>query len=308
MNKTVYLNKEFLDARKASISITDYGFLFGAGIYEVIGLYNGIPFKLDEHFARLKKSAEMSHLVVPFTSNELQSIVTKLVNADNATNGYVYIQITFGSYERRNNLFPKQINPTVLISTQSMEPINPTYYKEGVKLELVPDIRWQCCNIKSTSLFANLLAYNHATDQGFYEAVFFDEQTTNVTECASSNIFAYLNGELITPPVSSSILSGVTRDIVIRIAANNGIIVNEQPLTVSNLLASQEAFITSSTKEIVPVQLICKSTTKSNPEQVSLIKNCPGEITNKLIDLYIKEVETTTGTRHYKRALFTKDL
>lgn len=243
----VYLNGEFLPLQHAKISVMDRGFLFGDGVYEVIPVYTGRFFRLDEHLRRLENSLRGIRISPPLDRAEWRQILDRLVDGD--TDQSVYLQISRGAYGTRDHAIPKQPAPTVF----AMVSANPHSGSDlqGVSAITLNDSRWQQCQIKAITLLANVLARQAAVDKSCEEAILVRDGL--VTEGAASNVFIYLNGTLMTPPKGKHLLPGITRDLVLELAAISEIKAGEAQLTVQQLRQSEEIWLTSSTREIVPV-------------------------------------------------------
>ncbi len=246
-NKTVYLNGDYIALADAKISVLDRGFLFGDGIYEVIPAYQGRLFHLDAHLQRLQDSLTAIRLANPHTVDEWRAIFTPLLDA--SKDQYIYLQITRGVAPKRDHAFPEHIGPTVfaMCSDIAAFPGKVT----GIKAVTIDDKRWLLCNAKAITLLANILHRQDALDQGAAEAILHRGEV--VTEGAASNVFIVLNGVLITPPKGPDILPGITRDVILILAQNNGLACKEDTITLTQLSAAEEIWVTSSTREIVPV-------------------------------------------------------
>lgn len=246
-NRTVYLNGQYIPLNEAKISVLDRGFLFGDGVYEVIPSYSGKLFHLQQHIQRLDSSLSNIRLHNPYSEEQWLEILTPLLDKD--LDQYIYLQITRGIAPKRDHAFPEDIQPTVFAMCSNIVPMQD---KElGVKAITLDDSRWELCNIKATTLLANILHRQSAVDQGCAEAILIKDGY--VTEGAASNIFAVLDDILITPPNGETILPGITRQIILDIAAQNNIPVSEEIFSLDALKTASEIWLTSSTREIVPV-------------------------------------------------------
>lgn len=243
----VYLNGEYLPLEEARISVLDRGFLFGDGIYEVIPVYSGRPFHFVEHMRRLEQSLAGIRLDNPHGRDRWRQIIEPLLAAGQDQS--VYLQITRGFAEKRDHAFPKPTKPTVFVMASELKEAEGKL--RGVKALSVDDTRWGFCNVKAITLLANILTRQQAIDQGCAEAVLVRDGY--VTEGAASNIFAVVDGILMTPPKSREILPGITRDAVLEIAGSNAIPCSEEVISLEALRSADEIWITSSTREIVPV-------------------------------------------------------
>jgi len=247
MSDRIWINGQTLPMAEAKIGVEDRGFQFADGVYEVIRLYHGKPFTLREHLERLGRSAKALELPVPLDVTALSAEIGKLVAGSGVRDGMVYLQLTRGVAER-NHRFPHQPRPTLLFYPRPLPPPQLPGEGEGVRLLAVPDERWKRCFIKSIALLPNVLAKNQAISAGADEAVFIDDGV--VTECSVSNLFAVIGGKLLTHPVGSKVLPGITRAVLLDCAASLGITVDERSFVEEEALRASELFITSTTREV----------------------------------------------------------
>ena len=249
----VYLNGQYLPPDQAKVSVFDRGFIFGDGIYEVIPVFGGRLFRLAHHLSRLDASLAAIRLRNPHTAQEWNSIFTRLLEKDGKDDQSIYLQITRG-VAPRDHAFPPNITPTVFAYAQPLKYSPPEQLAQGVAAVTTADIRWARCDIKAIALLANALLRQQAIDQGAVEAILVRDGV--VTEGAASNIFVVKNGRLITAPKGPFILPGITRDLVVEIARAHGINCDELPVKLETLSSADEVWLTSSTKEILPITRI----------------------------------------------------
>lgn len=248
----VFLNGSFMPLEEAHISPLDRGFLFGDGVYEVIPVYAGKLFRGSQHLDRLQASLDGIRLANPHSKAEWIDILQDLISRQPHENHSIYLQVTRGADNKREHQFPKKaIQPTVFImSTElSSDPVATSH--AGVCTILQPDNRWQNCNIKAITLLANILLRQQATDQGCAETLLLRDN--NVIEGAASNVFVVKDGTISTPNKSQQMLTGITRDLVLEIAESQDIPTIEADIPVEQLLQADEVWISSSTKEVLPV-------------------------------------------------------
>ncbi|ADJ27451.1 D-amino-acid transaminase [Nitrosococcus watsonii] len=250
---TAYLNGEFLPLGQAKVSVLDRGFLFGDGVYEVIPVYGGHFFRLALHLQRLAQSLEAVRLENPFSENQWQNMLQELVERNESVDQTVYLQVTRGA-AIRNHAFPDRVEPTVFAMSSPLEPLSAELRIKGVSAVTREDIRWKCCHIKSIALLANVLLRQEAIDAGAQEAILLHEE--QLTEGAASNVFIVREGVLVTPPKGSFLLSGITRDLILELAKENGIPCQERAILAQELTQADEIWLTSSTREIIPVTRI----------------------------------------------------
>jgi len=287
----MYLNGKVLNAADAKVSVFDYGFLFGAGVYDVALVMSGRLFQGSEHLDRFFKSAGSIGIPIKETKAELLQIVTDLVAKNNLEDGIVYFQATFGSYGKRAHKLPTDISPTIVIFTQYLAPYPPHFFTEGVKLVTEPEFRWTRCDIKAVTLLAAVLSINKLPEDAA-ESVFYDAEKKTIRECAASNIFCVKDKIIYTPPLSKYILPGIERQTVLNIAKTNELPVKEEDFDLDFFLHADEVFMTSSTKEVLPVKQVNDTTFAA-----------PGPITLQLMGLFVKYVETELEIVHPKRKL-----
>ncbi|EGW22583.1 D-amino acid aminotransferase [Methylobacter tundripaludum] len=267
-NKTVYLNGQYLPLADAKVSVMDRGFLFGDGIYEVIPSYSGSLFHFQEHMERLENSLSSIRLANPHDRAQWLEILTPLL--DTSLDQYIYLQITRGIDSKRDHSFPENVTPTVFAMCSNIVPL--ANLDSGVKAISVDDSRWELCNVKATTLLANILLRQQAVEKGCAEAILVKDGY--VTEGAASNIFAVIDGILITPPQGSEILPGITRDVILEIARKNNIPYSEDIISLDALKTASEIWLTSSTREIVPVvQLDNETIANGKPGPIWRIMN-----------------------------------
>jgi len=251
---TAYLNQQFLPLSEARVSPMDRGFLFADGIYEVIPVYAGKLFRLEEHLDRLDYSLREIQLKSPLSRGEWRAMLEQLVQKNGGGNMSVYLQVTRGEAAVREHAFPPAgTQPTVFamcspISKPKTEDIENAV---GGKAITVTDIRWLRCDIKSVSLLPNILMRQKAVEAGAAEAIFIRDG--QATEGSASNLFIVKDGRLITPPKSHFILGGITRDLILELATVKGFPFVERAISETELRSADEVWVSSSTREILPI-------------------------------------------------------
>ena len=248
-----YINGFYKNNIDARISVEDRGFNFSDGIYEVMGFRKGKLLNFDKHLNRLTKSLIDLQISEPFSNPySLKIIIYHLLKLNNVNDGFLYLQITRGT-AKRNHLFPSNIKPNVVIFTFSKRDLDTI--KKGVNVGLTKDKRWMRCDIKSTSLLANVLDKQKGFENGFFEV--WQLRKNLITEGTTSNAFIVNKKSYIyTHPKNNFILGGVTRDCVIDIAQRNNLKVIEKAFNIDDIKNCNEAFLTSTTLGIVPVTKI----------------------------------------------------
>ncbi|MDN4523197.1 D-amino-acid transaminase [Fictibacillus fluitans] len=248
-NTFVLFNNQITERENVSIDMEDRGYNFGDGIYEVVYIYGGKPFSMDEHFRRFEESARKLEMKMPCPIEELKEKTAELIQANNIHNGIVYIQMTRGA-SARAHLYEKEAACLITGFARKMDPPAEAQEK-GVKTYLTPDIRWLRCDIKSLNLLGNTMAKRIAADHACGEAL--QHRDGICTEGSSSNLFIVKNNEVHTHPANNLILNGITRQHILQIAGEQGITVKEAPFSTEELQAADEVFISSTTMEIAPV-------------------------------------------------------
>ncbi len=246
-NETVYLNGQYLPLSEAKISVMDRGFLFGDGVYEVIPAYSGKLFRLDDHLERLDNSLKSIRLQNPHTHEQWRNLLNPLLK--DGVDQSVYLQVTRGAAPKRDHAFPEQVSPTVFAMVSGITPYSDP--EKGVKALSMEDSRWKLCDTKAITLLANVLLRQAAVENGCAEAILFKDG--NLTEGAASNVFAVIDGVLMTPPKSPAILPGITRDVILELAEKHNIPYSQQDIQKASIKMASEIWITSSTREIIPV-------------------------------------------------------
>lgn len=246
-NKKVFLNGEYLPENKAQVSVMDRGFLFGDGIYEVIPVYQGCLFRFEEHLERLENSLKLTRIDNPYSRQEWRDIMLPLI--DDTKDQYIYFQVTRGAAEKRDHAFPVDVKPTVFMMCNDIAPFKNK--EKGVKAISVEDTRWSLCNIKAITLLGNVLLRQQAVEHDCAEAILVREGY--ITEGSASNVFAVIDGILITPPKNNFILPGITRDVILELASANNIPFAEDVISLDALRTASEIWFASSTREILPV-------------------------------------------------------
>jgi len=252
---TVFLNNEFLPPKQALISPMDRGFLFGEGIYEVIPSYQGRFIGLKLHLNRLFNGLKALDIQNHYSRVKWLSLCQQLVERNEGDNLAVYIQITRGSSPIRHHGYNNDLTPTIYAFTFSI-PTAPLADKRQTNAYTVSthqDLRWQRCNIKSTSLLGNVMHFQHGIDEGNKETILFNSNQ-ELTEASSSNVFIVKDKTIITPPLDHRILPGITRYILLDILKKySKHVVHERRITYDEVINADEVWLTSSTKEVAPV-------------------------------------------------------
>ncbi len=270
----VYLNGEIVDERDATISVNDRGFVFADGIYEVIRVFGGKPFELDRHLDRLERSAAAIRLTLEPSAEEIGRIAEDLLIRERADEASIYVQVTRGEAPR-SHAIPKSSTPTTLVAIRP--PLAPAaeLLKNGGAAITVQDDRWARCDVKVIGLTANVLARSRAVDAGAFEAIFVRDGY--VTDAASCNVFAIFGATVMTAPCTNYILWGITREVVLELAREDGIDVSETSFRADELREAAELFVTGTSSGIVPVVTL---------DGAAVGSGRVGPVTRRLMELY----------------------
>jgi D-alanine transaminase len=248
---TAYLNGSYLPLEDACVPVMDRGFLFGDGVYEVIPVYGGKLFRLAQHLQRLQNSLDGVRIRNPLTVDAWRELLEELVHRNSGSNQAVYLQVTRGVAPKRDHAFPGDIRPTIFAMSNPLPEARDIAGEQGIHAITLPDIRWQHCNIKAITLLPNIILRQQAVEADTAEAILIKDGFA--TEGAASNIFIVRNGVLITPPKGPTLLPGITRDLIIELAADNAVPYREASISEAELHSAGEIWLTSSTREISPV-------------------------------------------------------
>jgi D-alanine transaminase len=273
---TSYLDGRYLPLAEARISPLDRGFLFGDAVYEVIPVYNGRPFRLDAHLERLTASLAAIRLADPLTPARWREVLAELIARNGGGRQAVYLQVTRGAEDGRAHRLPARVEPTVFAMSQAFAPAPQATLDSGIAAVTAQDIRWRRCDIKSTSLLANVLLRQRAEDANAAETLLTNDGL--VTEGASSTVFIVAaDGALCTPPKDTRLLPGTTRDLIVELARGAGFAFEARDIPVEELGACREVWISSALREVLPVTRI---------DETSVGDGRPGPAWRRINDLF----------------------
>ncbi|KEA46348.1 D-amino acid aminotransferase [Campylobacter mucosalis] len=250
MNNIVFLNGDFLDVSEAKISVLDRGFIFGDGIYEVVPVINSKLVDRQDFWQRFKRSLAEIELELPYTQDDFEKILYKLIDKNELSEGGVYMQVTRGVAPREFK-FLKGLEPTIFTFSYKTNIINNPLATSGIEVISTPDIRWKRRDIKSISLLAQCKAKNEAAKNDAYEAIMVEDGF--VTEGSSSSVLFIKDNTLVTKPLSSEILPGIRRETIIKLAKQIGLKVELRNFTMDEIYNSDEAFISAATLILLPI-------------------------------------------------------
>lgn len=263
-----FFNNNLISKDEAKTSIDDRGYQFGDGVYEVIRIYKGVASLFDEHMTRLYRSSSEIGIPLLYTKEELLKMVNKLISLNQVDDGMVYMQLTRGVMTRTHTYPNEPIIPQLYAYTQTVNrPINEM--NAGVSVSFAEDIRWLRCDIKSLNLLGNVMAKQAAVQNGHYEAVFVRGES--ITEGSASNFYIVKNNTLITHPVNNFILNGITRMKIIELAKSANIPVIERCFTQNDVMQADEAILSSTINEVMPVVQVDDTKISSSPGEISSI-------------------------------------
>ncbi|MCH4270508.1 D-amino acid aminotransferase [Kerstersia gyiorum] len=247
----VYLNGAYLPVGEAKISVLDRGFIFGDGIYEVVPAYQGRPFRMDEHLARLARSLAAIRLELPMGMAGVRRIAETLIARQAAENCIVYFQVTRG-VARRDHPFPVPApEPTVFAMATAFRRPDAAARERGLSVISITDERWLHCDIKSISLLGNVLAKQAAVEAGVDEVLQFRDGL--LTEGSSCNAWVVQGGKLLAPPLGPKILEGIRYGLMLELAREAGIEFQARDITRADVETADELLLTSASKEVLPV-------------------------------------------------------
>ena len=279
MSATVNVNGRITGERDAVVSVFDHGLLYGEGIYETLRTYRGRPFLYDRHMRRLRNSAMMIVLDLPFTDANMASRIRATMAAAELEGGEAYIRVlvTRGVGELSSDPRATPIPSVIIIVKPQVDP-TPDEYERGVRVVIVDVVRNhpETVNpmIKSNNLLNSALGAQEAIRRGAFEGVMRNYRG-ELSECTTANLFVVKGGTALTPPLESGLLPGITREFLFEIGKETGINVREQVLRDDDLFSADEAFLTSTTREAVPIVTVDDRTIGSGR---------PGPVTKTLLE------------------------
>ena len=277
MSRIVYVNGDYLAEEDARISVFDRGFLFGDGVYEVSMVLDGKLVDNEAHLARLERSLSELSMPAPADGVEILAIQRQLIARNGIDQGIVYLQVTRGAADR-DFPYPAGATPSLVMFTQKKNLLDSPTARDGIAVITVPDIRWQRRDIKTVGLLASAMAKQAALDAGAGDAWMVEDGL--VTEGSSNNAYIVtMDGRIVTRELSNKILHGITRRAILRLAAREGLALEERGFTPAEAYDAAEAFSTSASAMVQPVVRI---------DGRILGNGVPGPVTTKLRDLYIE--------------------
>ena len=276
MDRIVYVNGAYVSQADAKVSVFDRGFLFGDGVYEVIPVVNSRLVEADHAVARLDRSLGEIGMAWPCAREDYIPILEELRQRNDITEGSVYMQVTRGVADR-DFAFPANTPTSFVAFASARKLIDNPLAKTGVVVVSVPDLRWKRRDIKSINLLAQCLAKQEAVSRGAFEGWMHEDGL--VTEGASSSAFIIKDNKIITRALSSAILPGIRRKVIVRLAKEHGIALEERAFTLEEAAAADEAFLSSATTLVMPVVSI---------DGKPVADGKPGRVTTLMRRLYVE--------------------
>ncbi|MFY9317611.1 MAG: D-amino acid aminotransferase [Burkholderiales bacterium] len=250
MSSLVFLNGKFMPVDEARVPVLDRGFIFGDGVYELVPVYSRVPFRLEEHLARLERSLGAVRIRNPYSRAEWREILLQLVAKQPFEDQGVYLQVTRG-VAKRDHAFPRDAAPTVFVMANPLVCPPAELVARGVSAVTATDYRWQRCDIKSISLIGNCLLRQVSAEVGAAETILFRDG--KLTEASASNVFVVRQGAILSPPKSNLILPGITYDVVVELAQAGGLPLEFRDLSEAEVRGADELWVTSSSKEVLAI-------------------------------------------------------
>jgi len=285
MSKIVFLNGEYLPENEAKVSVFDRGFLFGDGVYEVVPVVNSVVLDKSPFLERFERSLSEIELEWPISKDEFLVMIDELIKRNGLKEGGVYMQVTRG-VAPREFFYPKNTPTTVFAFTFSKNVIDNPKAKEGIKVVTVEDIRWKRRDIKSIALLAQCIAKEKAHKAGAFEGWMVEDGF--ITEGTSSSAYIVKDGKIITRPLSNSILPGIRRKLLIELANEHNIEIQERLFTPQEAYEADEAFMSSATTFVLPIVEI---------DGNKIGDGKPGEIFKKMRKMYIESALKIAGVK-----------
>ena len=283
MSRVAYVDGRYMDLRAAAVPVEDRGLQFADSVYEVIALVAGRLVDLEQHLMRLARSRGGLAIPAPMTDSAIRVVLGEIVRRNKLSNGLLYMQVTRGQAPR-NHLLPARPGPSLMVTLRPWTPFAAAL-AAGVSVASSPDLRWRRCDLKTTGLLANVLAKQQAHENGAFECWMVSEGV--VTEGASSNAWIVRDGYVQTHPLGPRVLGGITRELILELAAADGIKVVERGFSPDEVAAADEAFNTSTSSFIVPVITF---------DGKRIGTGRPGPVTCRLRDLYRDHVSSPVGS------------
>ena len=277
MARYAYVNGRYVPHGDAAVHIEDRGFQFADGVYEVVPIVNSRMVDAGPHLDRLERSLSELTIAMPLSRKVLELVMDELIARNGVNEGLIYMQVTRG-VSPRDHKFPSGVRPSIVMTTKRVRFLTQKKLSDGVKVITIPDIRWTRCDIKTVALLPNCMGKTEAAATGAYEAWQVDGDGM-VTEGTSSNAWIVTHDDkLVTRPAGHEILRGVTRQTLLRIAAEAGLTFEERPFSVEEAKSARETFLSSATSFVTPVVEL---------DEVTIGDGTPGPLSRRLQGWYL---------------------
>jgi len=273
----VIINEDLVNRKDVNLEIEDRGYQFGDGVYEVIRIYESVPYTLDEHIERFYRSAYEISISPQLKKEELKKKLIRLIQENQVINGGIYVQITRGIAPRKHH-YDKSISPQLLAYTLPLNQLKKEQ-KEGVATLTGEDLRWLRCDIKSLNLLYNVMMKQKAYENGAFESILIRDGY--VTEGTSSNVFMIKDQVIYTHPANHLILDGITRRELLNLFKQKGWNYEESAFLKEELMSADEVFITSTTTEVIPVVSI---------DGLHISNGVPGSVTKEILKAFTQRI------------------
>ena len=275
----VYLNGEFVPHSEAVVSVEDRGFNFADGIYEVVRVIGGRPFRVEDHLDRFEGGARALEIALTLSRDDVRAAIQNAIDQNEVVEGTVYVQLTRGAAPR-SHPFPKGVSPTLVMLARPSAERASEDWENGVAALTAPDLRWGYCEVKTIGLLPNLLALQQAKTGECFEAILVRDGI--VTEGTHTSAFCVRDGTVFTHPIDN-LLPAITRKNLIVALGAEGVEVREEGMPLENFRSADEIFITGTTVEVMPIVKI---------DGVIVGSGVPGELTRLALGLYRRDLES----------------
>lgn len=283
---TNYVNGTWVDASDAVVPMEDRGHQFGDGVYDVVAYFNRKLVDADLHLQRLQRSLRETRIAEVYDIQGWLSLVEELIERNEIEHGGVYIQVTRGVYRRDHAFPPSDIPPSITMSVFAQKTPSGELVANGCKVITQPDLRWKRCDIKTINLLPNLMAKEAALEAGAREALLVKENG-EVSEGAVANVFMVKHNVLVTHPATNEILNGITRQVVLGLARELGIAIEERPFLLKEVIEeADELFLTSTTSNVLAINQV-------DDHQIGTAK--AGPVALQLLQAYKDHIAKQTG-------------
>ncbi|WP_029065407.1 D-amino-acid transaminase [Labrenzia sp. DG1229] len=257
MSRIAYVNGQYVRHADAAVHVEDRGYQFADGVYEVCEVWQGKIVDMPRHLDRLNRSLNELQIDWPMARSAVEFVIRQVIRRNRVVNGLVYIQVTRG-VAKRDHFFPAEdVAPSIVVTAKPTSPAaSQVQADKGIAVVSYPENRWPRVDIKTIALLPNVLAKQHAKENGGKEAWYTDADG-NVTEGGSTNAWIVTKeGALVTRPADNGILRGITRAVVLDLVQKEGLTFDERPFSLDEAFEAKEAFVTAASTLVMPVTRI----------------------------------------------------